>query len=63
MTDLLSWLRGALDEQQAHAEKDLWALDRASAGGDWEASYGYNLPYSLIMAGRAEIGRLTATES
>lgn len=59
-TDLVPWLAAQLDLDQAHAEKDLWALDRATSG-HWEAHYGYNLPYSLIMAGEVEIARLTAT--
>lgn len=57
---LVERLRAALDQAQAHAEKDLWALDRATPGR-WEAHFGYNLPYSLIMVDGVDIGRLTAT--
>jgi hypothetical protein len=46
--DLVERLRSALDEHEAHAKKDLWALGRATPGR-WEAHYGYNLPYSLIQ--------------
>lgn len=60
MTDLITWLRSALDLEQAHAEKDLWALNRATPGV-WTAHYGYNLPYSLLKGeGDVEIARFTA---
>lgn len=58
--DLVSWLRAQLDADEAHAQKDLWALDRATPGR-WEAHYGYNLPYSLIKGeGGVEIARFTS---
>lgn len=60
VTDLAAWLTAQLDLDQAHAEKDLWALARASQGR-WSASYGYNLPYSLILVDGVKVGRLTAT--
>jgi hypothetical protein len=48
MADLVEWLAVQMDLDQAHAEKDLWALERASQGR-WRASYGYNLPYSPFL--------------
>jgi hypothetical protein len=58
--DLVEQLRAALDTVEAHAQKDLWALDRATPGR-WEAHYGHNLPYSLIKGeGGVEIARFVA---
>lgn len=60
MSDLVTWLRAQLDEDEAHAMKDLHVLDKASNAGDWQAHYGHNLPYSLIMADGQEIARMVA---
>jgi len=63
MDIIATWLRAQLDLDEAHAQKDLWALDRASNGGEWEAHYGYNHPRSYLRAGEQEIGQLTVTVS
>jgi hypothetical protein len=60
--DLITWLRTQLDDEEAHARKDIWCAERATNGGHWQARYGYNLPYSELWAD-GEIGRLTATRS
>lgn len=60
MDDLVTWLRVQLDLDQQHAEKDLWCVERATNGGQWDGSFGYNLPYSVLTADGREIGRLTA---
>lgn len=58
--DLVSWVRTQLDTDEAHARKDLWALDRATPGV-WTAYYGHNLPYSVIKGeGGVEIARFEA---
>jgi hypothetical protein len=58
--DLVQWLTEQIDLDEAHAQKDLWALDR-STPGRWEAHYGHNLPYSLLKGeGGVEIARFTA---
>jgi hypothetical protein len=61
MDDLIAFLRAREDERQAHAEKDLWALDRATNGGDWKARYGYNLPTSLIVADGVQVAITVAS--
>jgi Family of unknown function (DUF6221) len=48
--DLAGFLKARLDEDEAHAQKDLWAVARSTAQGDWDARYGYNLPQSYIAA-------------
>lgn len=48
MDELIAFLLARLQERQAHAEKDMWALDRATGGGDWMPRYGYNLGESTI---------------
>src|SRR5215475_717524 len=48
--DLAAFLAARLDEDEAHAQKDLWAVARSTAQGDWDALYGYNLPQSYIEA-------------
>jgi len=50
MDDLAAFLRARLDEDEAHAQKDLWAVARSTAQGDWDALYGYNVPHSYIEA-------------
>lgn len=60
MDDLVTWLRVQLDLDQQHAEKDLWCVEHATNGGQWDGSFGYNLPYSVLTADGREIGRLTA---
>lgn len=60
MDDLVRWFGEQIDLDEMHAKKDLAVLDRASAQGDWEAHYGYNLPYSELHAGGQLIGSLTA---
>lgn len=60
MDDLVQWLRAQLDDEAAHAKKDLAVLERASAGGNWEVHYGHNLPSSELHADGQLIGRLTA---
>jgi hypothetical protein len=58
--DLVAWLTAQLDHDEAHAQKDLWALDR-STPGCWEAHYGHNLPYSVLRGeGGVEIARFSA---
>jgi hypothetical protein len=60
--DLVTWLRAQLDTDEAHARKDLWCLDRATAT-PWRAWHGYNLPYSYLATDdKTEIVRLTTTD-
>lgn len=61
MTELADWLRTQLDLDEAHARKDLHCL--AEASPDWKGYYGFNLPYSRIMSGDVEIGRMVGGES
>ncbi len=46
-TDMLAWLLEQITEDEAHAEKDLWAAEQATAG-TWTARYGFNLSASWI---------------
>src|SRR5215471_11847178 len=48
--DLATFLAARLDEDEAHAQKDLWAAGRATAQGRWDALYGHNLPHSYLAA-------------
>lgn len=63
MQEIIEFVRARLAEDEAHAEKDLWAAQRASAGGQWEAHYGYNLPFSELHAGGQKVGSLSATRA
>jgi hypothetical protein len=53
---LAEFLAARIDEDAAHARKDLWAASRATAGGRWAAVYGYNLPHSYLAAEDAPPG-------
>ena len=58
---IIGFLTARLDDAEAHARKDIHALDAATAAGDWQVRYGRNLPASEVWAGGAQIGQLTAT--
>jgi hypothetical protein len=64
MDELIVFLRARLDEDEAHSTKDLYLLERATAQGDWIGRYGYNLPYSYLLANdpQTEIARFTSQE-
>jgi hypothetical protein len=53
-TALVAFLRARLDEDEAHARKDIWVVDQATPGKWetlWEALYGANLRRSQIQVG------------
>lgn len=41
--DLVTWLRAQLDNDEAHAQKDLYLLNNAKSGGQWRAHLGTNV--------------------
>lgn len=56
----IAFIEARLAEDEAHARKDLWVAERATAQGNWDASYGSGLPYSLLEADGQVIARFTA---
>lgn len=57
MSDLVVWLRQQLDTDEAHARKDIWAAERATAGR-WVARYGVNLPASWVETESGPVAKL-----
>ncbi|MGY1498568.1 DUF6221 family protein [Streptomyces sp. QTS52] len=57
MDELVRWLGEQLALDEAHARKDLWAAEKATAGR-WRARYGVNLDHSWIETESTPVVRL-----
>lgn len=46
---LTEFLKARLDEAEAHAQKDIWIVDRTTPGA-WQGRYGHNIARSELRA-------------